>query len=89
MQPQIATHVSPGVYATTLGNIIREASEMTETQIIERCQLLTREIEKWSSKMIHDPGIQDSCDRMYKRWIDEASEMLAIWATVNPGKSAR
>lgn len=84
--PRIATHWTEAEAETTIAVIKNEALDLTEDEIMLKCQECCTEADKWNSKMIHDPSLQDSRDRMYQRWVADCSEMAAIWATVTPGK---
>ncbi len=81
-KPQIASHWAEQEAETTYQCIVAEAAQMTEDEIVARCQECLAEADKWNSKMIHDPKLQDSRDRMYGRWVADLSEMATIWSMV-------
>lgn len=80
--PKIATHWTKAEAEATYQSIKVEASTLNEEEITQKVQELMAEANKWCSKMIHDPKLQDSRDRMYGRWVNEDSEMAAFWSMV-------
>lgn len=81
-QPKIATHMTPKLAEVTFQLIKNEAETMTEAEITTRVQELMAEGDKWSARMIHTVSLQDSRDKMYLRWVNECSEMAAMWCMV-------
>lgn len=80
--PRIAKHWTEGEAQATYQSIKEEARGLNEEEITQKVQELMAEADKWCSKMIHDPSLQGGRDRMYGRWVDDASEMAAIWSMV-------
>lgn len=80
--PRIATYWTEAEAQVTYQNIKAEARGLNEEKITEKVQDLMAEADKWYSKMVHDPSLQGGRDRMYGRWVDDASEMAAIWSMV-------
>ncbi len=78
-QPKIATHWTPEEAETTRQMILAEAKTLSEDEIAAKVQELMNEGDKWNSKMIHDPALQDTYDRMLGRWVSDCSEMAAMW----------
>lgn len=82
-QPRIATHWTEAEATLTYHMIKAEADGLDEEEITRKVQGLMADADKWAGRMIHHPSLQDSRDRMYKRWVDDASEMAAIWLMVS------
>ncbi len=81
-KPRIATHWTEEEADVTYQMIKAEAVGLDEEKITQKIQGLMTEADKWAAIMVHDPSLQDSRDRMYRRWVDDASEMAAIWLMV-------
>lgn len=82
-KPRIATHWTVAEAQATYQMIKDEAGCLNEEEITGKVRDLMAEADKWAAVMIHDPSLQDSIDRMYRRWINDASEMAAIWIMVS------
>ncbi len=78
--PKIATHWTEAEAEETYQSIKEEAVALNEEEITQKVQELMAEANKWCKRMIHDPSMQDSRDRMYGRWVSEDSEMAVIWS---------